>query len=247
MVLKSYLLLIITCISLVNFNARAGQKTVTVALDTYPPYSNPMTENNGVLAELLKQAFQQQQIDTHIEFKLWANIEESLSTGNFLTIFWTTNRVLRRNQFFSDPVLFVNNQLVSIKPTTRHYQNLGQLKDSKIGITKGFSYGSVFDGFKPDLSIVEFDTRFTGLRALINGKIDYLLIDPLVAKQLMASYFQYRTDKKLFYLDSLEFEAQPAYLVCSKNYANCEGLLKQFEQGLQSLKKSNQYQKILSF
>ena len=51
----------------------------------------------------------------------------------------------------------------------------------------------------------------------------------------------------MYYVDSPKFEAQPAYLVCSKNYANCQGILRQFEQGLQQLKDTKEYKKILSF
>lgn len=225
----------------------ARQKTVNVILDTYPPYSNQLADNSGVLAELVQKAFETQRINTTIAFKLWNEIEEGLPSGQFLTIFWKTDRVLRRDLFFSKPILFVDNQLVSTKPVTRTYRNLAQLKDSKIGITNGFSYGKTFDAFKPDLTIKSYDSRFTGLRALINGEIDFYLVDPLVAKQLMATYFNYRTKKTLYYLDALKFEAQPAYLVCSKNYANCQGLLLQFERGLQHLKDKKEYKKILSF
>lgn len=245
--MKQYCLALCTLIFIIGFNAYARQKPIPIVLDTYPPYTNEMADNSGVLGELLRKSFAAQELDTTIEFQLWSDIEENLSYGQFLTVFWTTNRILRRNHFFSDPILYVDNQLVAVKPISRTYQNLGQFKESKIGITKGFSYGKTFEAFKPDLTLVEFDTRFTGLRALINNEVDYLLIDPLVAKQLMASYFKYRTKKKLYYLDDLKFEAQPAYLVCSKNYANCQGILKQFERGLQQLKGNKEYNKILSF
>lgn len=245
--MKQLFIALCTLAILFSFGANARQKPVAIVLDTYPPYTNELADNSGVLAELLQKAFQKSDIDTSIEFQLWSEIEENISYGQFLTVFWTTNRILRRNQFFSDPILYVDNQLVSLKPITRRFKNLGQLKESKIGVTAGFSYGKTFDAFKPDLTLVEFDTRFTGLRALLNGEVEYLLIDPLVAKQLMASYFKYRTKKKLYYVDSLKFEAQPAYLVCSKNYANCQGILRQFEQGLQQLKDTKEYKKILSF
>lgn len=246
-VVKPLSLLLVIFLCGLCHQLKAREKNVNVILDTYPPYSNQLADNSGVLAELVKKAFEIQNINSTIAFQLWNEIEEGLASGQFLTVFWKTDRVLRRELFFSTPILFVNNQLVSTKPITRTYRNLGQLKDRKIGITNGFSYGRTFDVFKPDLTITSYDSRFTGLRALINGEIDFYLVDPLVAKQLMVTYFNYRTKKTLYYLDAIKFEAQPAYLACSKNYANCQGLLSQFERGLQHLKDNKEYKKILSF
>ena len=130
-------------------------------------------------------------------------------------------------------------QLLFLKSSSIQFNRIDQLRKFKVGLTHGYSYGSIFDQYKNQLNLVESQSDYEGIKYLLSKKSDVLLVEPAVAESLLKDWF---TDE----MAQLEFKevnylsSQPVYLVCSQKYAACAHSMQLFNQSLRRLKSQKQ-------
>ena len=83
------------------------------------------------------------------------------------------------------------------------------------------------------------------LQMMLKGRVDVIIINPLVAKKVIAKHIQ--TDQQQafkFYWDD-PVESYSLYAICAKTNPHCRKSLARIDRGLSIIKQSNDYQKIV--
>lgn len=119
---------------------------IIVMADESPPYMGTNLPNKGFLPALFKEAMARNNIPTQTHIVPWARAIQTVKSGKsqvILGVFFTTERT--KFLAFSNPITFVETVLFSLKGNQIHYQTLEDLKQYKIGVVRGSSYGEAFD------------------------------------------------------------------------------------------------------
>jgi ABC-type amino acid transport substrate-binding protein len=168
----------------------------------------------------------------------WPETEIAITDGNSFSFMWYKSEKRTKNWIFSDPITSLKASFLSRKTTKLKLERLDQLRRYAIGITEGYSYGDHFDAYKPQLKLVQSISDYEGIKKLLAGETDLLLIEPFVAESLLKDWFSDEVkDTKLSNVNYLS--NQPIYLVCSLQYASCAHLMQKFNFALRKLKAKN--------
>ncbi len=216
--------------------------SLTLVVDNYPPYIDEQLPGQGLLTELVVAAFQSQGIATSLQFKPWQHIRKAATAPQHASFLWFKEQELEQDWLFSEPVVQLRQMLMSRASQTLLPERLDQLREFRLGVTQGYYYGSQFEALKPELRLTTAVSDYQNLMLLVQGKVDFILIDPIVAHQLSQSFPQQTV--KLRLLSKPLLTAKPAYLVCSRNYLPCHGIIQQFNRGL-ALQQQNGLQRRL--
>ncbi|MDP4982273.1 substrate-binding periplasmic protein [Pseudoalteromonas tunicata] len=226
---------------LIGFNAQhavAEEKTVVISIDNYPPYLDARRNDKGSLGKIVQQVFSEHKIKPVFEFMSWPETQLKISAGNGFTFMWYKSEQTENDWIYSEPLSYLTTQLLFLKDKKIQFDRIDQLRKYKVGLTHGYSYGSVFDHYKTELKLVESQSDYQGIKQLLNGQSDVLLVEPSVAQSLIKDWFSDEMAQFVFqevnYLTS-----QPVYLVCSQKYAACAHSMQLFNQSLRRLKAQN--------
>lgn len=220
----------------------ATGRSLTLVVDNYPPYIDELLPGQGLLTELVVAAFQSQGISTRLEFKPWQQIRQAAAVPHHASFLWFKDKELEQDWLFSAPVVQLRQTLIGLASQTAVPERLDQLADYQLGVTEGYFYGAGFDAAKAKFRLTMTKSDYQTLQLLVAGKVDFILMDPIVAHQLSQSLPQPAV--KLTVLSKPLLTAKPAYLVCSRNYLPCHGIIQQFNRGL-ALQQQNGLQRRL--
>lgn len=231
----SYTLFLSFLFTSINISAK---DKITLSVDNYPPYIDARKNNKGKLAKVVTDIFKMQGYNVNYKFMSWPETEIAITEGNSFSFMWYKTEQRTKNWIFSDPITSLNTSFLYRKNTKLKLERIDQLRRYAIGITKGYSYGDYFDAYKPQLKLVSSISDYEGIKKLLAGETDLLLIEPLVAKSLLEDWFSDEVNNtKLSYVNYLS--NQPIYLVCSQQYVSCGHLMQKFNVALRELKASN--------
>ncbi|PAJ74247.1 hypothetical protein CJF42_11710 [Pseudoalteromonas sp. NBT06-2] len=230
-----YVILLLFLCSALKINAK---DSIILSVDNYPPYIDARKNNKGKLAKIITDIFKMQGYDVKYQFMSWPETEIAITGGNSFSFMWYKTEQRTKNWIFSDPITSLNTSFLYRKNNKFKLERIDQLRRYSIGITKGYSYGDYFDVYKEQLKLVSSISDYEGIKKLLAGETDLLLIEPLVAKSLLEDWFSDEVDNtKLSYVNYLS--NQPIYLVCSQQYVSCAHLMQKFNFALRELKASN--------
>lgn len=221
----------------------AEGNSLTLVVDNYPPYIDEQLPGQGLLTELVVAAFQSQGITTRLQFKPWQHIRKAATAPQHASFLWFKEQELEQDWLFSDPVVQLRQVLISQASQALQPERLDQLRPYRIGVTQGYYYGPQFEALKPEFRLTTAVSDYQSLLLLVQGHVDFILMDPIVAHQLSQSFPQQTV--KLRVLSKPVLTAKPAYLVCSRNYLPCHGIIQQFNRGLALQQKNGQQRRLL--
>lgn len=213
----------------------ADEKTVLISIDNYPPYLDARRNDKGILGKIVNNVFAEHNIKPEFEFMSWPETQLKIGEGNGFTFMWYKSEQMENDWIYSEPLSYLTTQLLFLKSSSIQFNRIDQLRKFKVGLTHGYSYGSIFDQYKNQLNLVESQSDYEGIKYLLSKKSDVLLVEPAVAESLLKDWF---TDE----MAQLEFKevnylsSQPVYLVCSQKYAACAHSMQLFNQSLRRLK-----------
>jgi polar amino acid transport system substrate-binding protein len=210
--------------------AKHTSPSLTLVVDNYPPYIDEQMPAQGVLTELVVAAFQSQGISTQLQFKPWQHIRQAAAAPQHASFLWFKDKDLEQNWLFSAPIVQLRQLLITTEAQSFNPERLDQLREYRLGVTQGHFYGAQFEAQKSSFRLFPVVSDYQNLQQLLQGKVDYILMDPIVTHQLLQSFSQQTV--KLRFLSKPVLTAKPAYLVCSRNYLPCHGMIQQFNHGL---------------
>ncbi len=238
---------IIICLALIlPFSGFSEQSSVTITLGEWPPFASESLPHGGLLPHLAREALAQENIAADFQFMSWEKAYQvNLQNQSNASVGWFKVPNREQEVLFSQPIAF--SRLVFFHSTGMSFtwENMSDLKDYKIGVVAGYSYGSVFDNAASSgvLSILEYQSELEAFNGLIKGEIDLYPTDKEVGKYVLSSLPMAERDNIIS--DEHEILHDPLHLVVSKTNPDKQ-VLQKFNSGLNKLHKSGRYQEIVS-
>lgn len=218
---------------------------LTLVVDNYPPYIDELAPEQGVLSQLVKQAFNSASIMTTLSFQPWPKVPVVAAQPNHASFLWFKTPELEQDWLYSEPIVELRQMLITTSEFKTELKRFDQFRPYRLGVTKGYFYGPEFAAQRNDFRLTEAVSDYASLQNLLAGRVDFVLMDPIVA-QLMWQQLPVKT-VKLTFLSKPLLTAQPAYLVCSRNFLPCHAVIQSFNQALRQLQQTGADLQIFGF
>jgi len=147
---------------------------------------------------------------------------------------------------YSDAIYFGDLMIVVKKGQEFAYQAVADLQGMQVGASHGASYGDVFDNAVSQgvFQVRSFENATTGLKLLLNGRIDAVLLGPGTQGLKRHVNSDDQLDINQFSILKIPFKRDAKYLGIHKS-KNMQPFIKRFNQSLKKAQKSGVVEKIL--
>lgn len=234
-------------VAVMAWGAEVGD-TVRVATGEWPPFTSQKLPAGGPMTEIVSEAFALVGIRVEYGYFPWRRGYEYAKDGRWDgSIGWECNTPKHELDFvLSQPILVVDKVLYSRKESGFDWRDVGSLARWRLGAADGYSYGSAWDlavkTHQISVETVPLDEQ--NLRKLLAGRVDVVAIEAEVATYLLATQFDPKAANLLVAHPKI-LTRSPICFALSRQTGRGEALMKRFNEGLQKLKASGRYAKIL--
>jgi len=221
----------------------AESNHIKLDVGDWPPYIS--FESPGVLQLVVDEIFAKVGVETKHLQKSWVRAEFDIDNNDAYSYGWIRNSEREDKWHFSDPVMSITNVFVSRKSKPIIWNELNDLKPYVIATARGYSYGNDFDKLKPQLKIFETNTENIGIKMLIHGRVDMVVIDSIVAKQILSDNHTPQEAAQLHFAMNKPVTESKLHFVCSIKNVACPQWIARFNAGLARLKESGELNQII--
>jgi len=219
--------------------------TLRLTVGDWSPYIENTPPGFGDLSQIVQEAFAQVGVVAKFQFEPWKRVENGLDSQNYFSFgYIKTNDRLQR-WHYSDSILRSRSILIG---TQQHrdfaWKNWEDLLQYRLGITQAYSYGETFEQYKPKLKTVASYNDVISLKALLHGRVDFVLMDSRVATALIAQNFTKQERAEFVLLHVTEVAAGELHFVCAIKNPQCVTRIEQFNQGLAKLAASGRLKQL---
>lgn len=221
---------------LVLFVLSAGMsiaEVVTLASSDYPPYSGADLQNNGALIEIVTAAFREEGYLVNVVFLPWKRSLIMTIEGKYdgiVPIAWQEQR--EKALLFSSPLAPYKLSLIRrVGSSVSEEVTMRDLMKYKIGVGRGYIIPPALEHVKDKLNLIEVTAYEQGLRMLMAGRIDLMLAESEVVRNLIGTKYP-EFSGKLGPVKSVNFASKYQYVGFSKKKIGAEKLLGAFDRGL---------------
>lgn len=221
-----------------------------LVIDEWAPYTSENLEGYGIVSKIVDLAMKEAGLEYEIQFKPWSRTLEMVRYGDAWGSFpWFYTKEREEFYYYSQPIM-TSNTLIFYKKINSVIENtdieinsLDDLKQYKFGGVFGYFYEPSFKDsekkFKYDLSS-DLESAF---RVLDNGKVDIICEEEVVGWHTISSIFPGREDE--FGTFKHELSEEEFHLIVTKKDRFAAQKIEKFNKGLNKLKQSGEYEKIL--
>jgi polar amino acid transport system substrate-binding protein len=146
-----------------------------------------------------------------------------------------------RALLFSEPYLENRLILVARRDGDVSAASLARLEGKRIAIVGGYSYGDAIDLSGP--TFVRSRTEEDSLRLLLDGKVDYTLMDELVVEYILSHYA--KEARTRLRVGSTPLLTRPLYLAVRRAVPDAESIVKRFNEQLKGMIADGTYHRLL--
>jgi polar amino acid transport system substrate-binding protein len=146
-----------------------------------------------------------------------------------------------RALLFSQP--YLENRLILVGRTGADVSavTLSDLKGKRVGLVEGYSYGSGIDDAGPVL--VRTRSEEDTLARLLNGDIDYMLMDDVVV-QYIVDHYQNEARTRLQF-GSASLLTRPLYMAIRRTHPDARSIIERFNTQLRAMIADRTYHRLL--
>lgn len=242
---KSTVLLLFVVLFINSLAFADAKENLNIAVSEHPPYINQQHPSLGLITQVVTEAFALEKIATDVKFESWMDVEELIDFEKRFSFMWTMNPQREKKWLFSDSLYRSNIVVIANKEAKFYWQRYDQLRQYRLGLTKGQSYGELFDDYKQYLNYEESISDYISLKHLVARQTDAIFIEKLIG-QYLTRFLSERQRNSIEFIERPEIKTETSYLVCAKSYSKCFSYLNRFNRGLKKLKSSGRYQQILN-
>ncbi|GDY25357.1 ABC transporter substrate-binding protein [Agarivorans sp. Toyoura001] len=230
-------------IAVENINLTSGE---------WPPYLSAKLSKGGIAAQIVSEAFALNNINTYYGYYPWKRSYEYARRGFGAanakwhgSLAWVKTSQREQHFWFSDPIVSDKEVLFFLKSSPIHWHKIEDLKGVTIGGTMFSVYPSLEKAAKNQLIVLEKVGDYQRLfERLLHKRIDAVALTKHVALNYINYHLSNSDAQQISYSETL-LEQRKFRLMLSKQYPNNQRYLKQFNQGLQTLKSSGRYSEIV--
>ena len=221
---------------------QAARQTTELRLVStpWPPFTDPPGQPRFAL-DLVEAALGRSGIGVTTTIVEPARFSDSLLSGEFdgSGSAWK-NDERERVLLFSQPYLENRLILIGRKGADVAAPTLVALHDKKIAVVEGYAYGDI-DKLGP--VFVRTHSEEDSLSQLLNGKVDYVLMDELVV-QYLTSHYEKQAKTKLA-VGSTALLIRPLHLAVRKSLPDAESIISRFNSQLRNMIVDRTYHRLL--
>lgn len=222
-----------------------SSREVLIQTVNWPPYYAETIEGFGPVYQITHEAFALKGYSTSVQFIPWKRALQAVAAGDADMVLGAYDTPQRQQTYR------VTNELVQVKEYVvgskdngiTQFNGFADLKGYKFGIVPGYVHAPPFEqaGYLDKVTLASDIQR---LKMLVSGRIDFYVQDASVLKMDLKQIPSIDRNKVIL--------LQPAiselnlYNLISRHIPDSERLEKDFNSGLDQLKKSGRYQQILN-
>lgn len=224
-----------------------GKETIRISTGEWSPFISESLENNGLIAQITREAFARVGLDIKLGFFPWARAGELSKSGEWDgTIAFVRLKEREKVYYYSDVIYTGQYVFFHLKSYPLQWNDYVDLKNITIASTRGYGgMGEKFIQAEKDgvIKVLRLTSDTQSFNMLLTQRVQ------AVPSDLEVGYVYL---KKLYGKDASKFTHSPHiihradyHLVISKKIKNGPQLIEKFNEGLKLLHKSGRYQEIL--
>jgi polar amino acid transport system substrate-binding protein len=221
------------------------ENPIVIATNDYTPYTSTKNDGSGVILEIIRQAFNEVDLEVDYQFYPWKRCLGEVDKGLVFaaTPYFKTD-ARQKVYDYSDPILPMFNRWFYNKekfPDGFEWSEMESFQGYRIGGVIGYWYIPEFERLGLNFELVKSDLQ--NLQKLVNHRIDFTIIDELTGNDLIREHLS--TNAGNIGILEKPYDFQESYLLISRDYPNSEVIKKKFNQGLKMLKDNGKFWQIL--
>ncbi len=242
--MRQYSLVLLSLFLLQFTSPVAMAREVTMLTLNWAPHYGEELPEQGLTTALVKAAFEAGGHDAGIQFVPWSRALKEVEEGKADVVMGAYYNDERTEKYiYSDVIYHLNVGLIARPGLGKtRYESLRELRDFSIGVSRGFANSEEFDAAQY-LNKDVASTPVLNIRKLYRGRIDMAVMN--------FDLFRYEAKKAGHCISSVNFMDPPLqehglYVMASRNIADGEKLMQDFNAGLAALHDSGEFDRILN-
>ncbi len=223
----------------------AANETVKLAIGDWEPYTSEKDNKNKLLEEVVTEAFKAEGIDVHYDYFPWKRSYNSVLEGRHDGTFPWNKTEEREKEFYYHNISLIRDEGVffHLKSKPFDWNTMEDLKKYTLGVTLSFKQEKIYkeNGLKAE-RVTREDLNF---KKMLVGRIDAYETSKTVGYNLISNLFS-KEEAKLFTHHPKAVEVNEYYILFSKKTSNGKSFADKFDSGLQKIKASGLYDRILT-
>lgn len=222
--------------------------TIRITTNEYEPYViiDKNGEHSGVIIDIVREAFQKEGVTVKFENYPFARATLMVQNGEVEATIPKFKTEKRLKEFlFSDGIIqsralffYMKNQKI---PENLKWDKIEDLKAYRIGATLGYWYIERFE--KAGIKLDTASSNENNIQKLYLGRIDLFVIDEVTGWTIIKRIYPGEEDK--FGVLSKEESSENLFIMFSKTNPNSKRYIQKFNSGLEKIKKSGEYRRII--
>lgn len=245
--MKKYLITFI--LSTLLLSSLLMAQTISITTGEWAPWTSEKLKNNGVAIDIVTQILKSQGIDSKVVFYPWKRAYSRAQYGlDDATAVWFKNKKRAAEFHFSNEIFSIENVIIYKKGKQISFNHPDDLKQYKIAIMNGSSYGQRIDDM---INLKEIKTKIVITNALALKQLlyrdffDIFLCSKSTAKIIIADNFT-KEEEKLFKFYPKPVLTEKVYLLVSKQIKDSQKIITAFNKGLKEFKEKGLIKKMIN-
>ncbi len=223
-------------------------ETIYLSTFEYPPEQSKSLPHEGVVNHIIELAFAQSNIKVKRQYYPMSRAFMMAKSGRVdATASYGYSKERIEGMYMSDSIISSATYFYHLKATDFNWHNIEDLTGLTVGITHKLNYGDLFNNAVKDkiFTVDSAQHDNLNLKKLLTGRIDIFPMTSGIAEYSLMTVFPKGALEKITY-NKKPIRVYDSFIFFPKNLPKSASLLASFNQGLQKLRKSGQYQQIIS-
>lgn len=239
----SGVLVVVIFLLLIQLPVSADQ-VIRISSGPWVPYSGENLPQYGFVGHVITEAFAREGIQVEYSFMPWVRAYQLMLSGRYdASAFWYKSEERAQYAYYSDPVN--REQIVFFykgEDPIGSWEHLEDLKDFKIGATRGLTYTDEFWQLADEgvLHVFVTDSEFNSFSQLIRGRIDLFISNIVAGMELLRSEFPEDVIHHIGYTQQVVSEVT-GHLLFPKEGEKSQEYLEIFNRGLAQIIEDGTY------
>lgn len=227
--------------------AEGARQTIRITTGHWPPYLDQSRPGEGFLAQIIREAFANEDIIAEFTFFPWSRALALVKASEYeASAVWSCTPKRRMEYVYSAPILPYEYVFYHRRATRFDWHQLSDLEGMVIGLTQDYSYGQTLsDAIESGQISADVTTSdLANFRRLLLDRIDLFPMDAVVGEAMIEEQLGPEARSRLMF-HPRPLRSALYHLLFSKDDPDAGRLKRAFNRGLAQLRESGRYQAII--